>query len=93
MAQYRLVWDENVGYSGPLRPESPSVWDYILPAPPWPHSILIADDGTVVEKETPTVPETKAARTYIGGGRVFVVDDADPDYAALVAAGYTLEAL
>ena len=91
MALYRLVWDDKVGNSGPYR-DSPSdgPWDYIMPAPPWPRSLLIGYDDVVVARHDPTVPQTKAARTYIRGGSRYTVDDSDPDYQILVDAGYTL---
>lgn len=93
MTTYRLIWDDQVGRSGPNRPRSPSLWDYIKPAPAWPHSILIQQDETVEQISTPTQVQTKEARRYIQGGVHFLIEDTDPDYALLVAAGYNFEAV
>lgn len=82
------MWDENVGRQGPLRPPSPSVWDYIRPAPSWPNSILVFPDDTVQEISSPTQVQTKDARTYIRGGTHFTIEDTDPDYQLLIDAGY-----
>jgi hypothetical protein len=86
----QLVWTTPT--SGPYRPGlggAHQLWDYIAPAPVWPHSLLIADDGTVTERSSPTNDETLAARRHIKGGSDLRLEDTDQDYLDLVAAGYT----
>lgn len=66
------------------------LWQYFL-APPSQHSILIYDDGTVVERETFENDEIKAdnVHTFIYGGTDYRTDVGSFAYNALTAAGYT----
>jgi hypothetical protein len=71
------------------------LWAYFK-GPAAQNSIAIYNDGTVVEKATFDTSELrpeKGVKTFIPGGSDFRVFDTDPDYATLVAAGYTFRAL
>jgi hypothetical protein len=66
------------------------LWSYFLP-PPAQNSILIYDDGTVVERATFENDDTLAddVHTFILGGTDFRTEVGSFDYNALTAAGYT----
>ena len=66
------------------------LWQYFLP-PPSQHSILVYDDGTVVERETFESDDIKDpdVHTFIYGGTDFRTDVGSFVYEALTAAGYT----
>ena len=65
----------------------------VLPAAAGVADDLIQFDGTVEDIQTPTTKEIKASHTYIPGGHQFVTEKDSFAYTALVAAGYTLEAV
>jgi hypothetical protein len=66
------------------------LWQFFL-APPSQNSILIYNDGTVVERQTFVLSDIKDpdVHTYILGGTDFRTDVGSFDYDALTAAGYT----
>ena len=59
--------------------------------PPAQNSILIYNDGTVVEQQTFVNSEIldPAVRTFIHGGTDFRTDEGSFEYDALTAAGYS----
>jgi hypothetical protein len=65
------------------------LWQFFL-APPAQNSILIYNDGTVVEQQTFVLSDIKDpdVHTYILGGTDFRTDVGSFDYDALTAAGY-----
>jgi len=65
------------------------LWQFFL-APPSQNSILIYNDGTVVEQQTFVLSDIKDpdVHTYILGGTDFRTDVGSFDYDALTAAGY-----
>ena len=66
------------------------LWSYFLP-PPAQNSILVYNDGTVVERATFENDDTEDpdVHTYILGGTDFRTEVGSFDYDALTAAGYT----
>ena len=66
------------------------LWSYFLP-PPAQNSVIVYNDGTVVERETFENDETidPTVHTFILGGTDFRTDVGSFDYDALTAAGYT----
>jgi len=66
------------------------LWQFFL-APPAQNSILIYNDGTVLEQQTFVLSDIKDpdVHTYILGGTDFRTDVGSFDYDALTAAGYT----
>lgn len=66
------------------------LWDFFLP-PSSQHSILIYNDGSVVEGEAFENDEIKDpdVHTYIYGGTDYRTDVGTFEYNALTAAGYT----
>ncbi len=81
------------GTYGPYTPIDDGVsplWQFFLP-PPAQNSVLIYNDGTVVERdgfETDDIDDPNV-RTFILGGADFRTDVGSFDYTALTAAGYT----
>ena len=65
------------------------LWQFFL-APPAQNSILIYNDGTVLEQQTFVLSDIKDpdVHTYILGGTDFRTDIGSFDYDALTAAGY-----
>lgn len=65
------------------------LWQFFL-APPAQNSILIYNDGTVLEQQTFVLSDIKDpdVHTYILGGTDFRTDVGSFDYDALTAAGY-----
>ena len=65
------------------------LWQFFL-APPAQNSILIYNDGTVLEQQTFVLSDIKGpdVHTYILGGTDFRTDVGSFDYDALTAAGY-----
>lgn len=81
------------GTYGPRTAVGPGVsplWQFFL-SPPAQNSILIYNDGTVVEQETFENSDIKDSdvHTYILGGTDFRTDEGSFEYEALSAAGYT----
>jgi hypothetical protein len=79
--------------TGPRVVQGPGIsplWSYFLP-PSSQHSILIYNDGTVVERETFENDDIQDpdVHTWIYGGTDFRTDVGSFDYNALTAAGYT----
>ena len=66
------------------------LWSYFLP-PPAQNSILIYNDGTVIERETFENDDIQDpdVHTFILGGTDFRTDEGTFEYEALTAAGYT----
>ena len=71
-------------------PDVSPLWQFFL-SPPAQNSIIIYDDGTVVEQQTFENDDTLAdnVHTYILGGTDFRTDEGSFEYNALTAAGYT----
>lgn len=71
-------------------PDVSPLWQFFL-MPPAQNSIIIYNDGSVVEQQTFDNDDTLAANvhTYILGGTDFRTDEGSFDYNALTAAGYT----
>ena len=71
-------------------PDVSPLWQFFL-SPPAQNSIIIYDDGSVVERQTFENDDIQAANvhTYILGGTDFRTDEGSFDYDALTAAGYT----
>ena len=81
------------GTYGPRVVTGPGIsplWQFIL-MPPAQNSIIIYDDGSVVERQTFENDDTLApdVHTYILGGTDFRTDEGSFEYNALTAAGYT----
>ena len=81
------------GTYGPRVEYGPGVsplWTFFL-APPAQNSVIIYDDGSVVERATFENREIKSSdvHTFILGGTDFRTDVGSFDYDALTAAGYT----
>lgn len=81
------------GTRGPLVPVGPGIsplWQYFL-SPSSQNSILIYNDGTVVERQTFENDDIKDpdVHTFIYGGTDFRTDVGTFEYQALTAAGYT----
>lgn len=81
------------GTYGPRVVTGPGVsplWQFFL-MPPAQNSIIIYDDGSVVERQTFENDDTQApdVHTYILGGTDFRTDEGSFEYNALTAAGYT----
>lgn len=79
--------------TGPRVIQGPGIsplWSFFL-SPPSQHSILIYNDGTVVERETFENSDIKDSDVYawIYGGTDFRTDVGSFEYEALTAAGYT----
>jgi hypothetical protein len=79
--------------TGPRVIQGPGIsplWSFFLP-PSSQHSILIYNDGTVIERETFENDEIKDpdVHTWIYGGTDFRTDVGSFEYEALTAAGYT----
>jgi len=66
------------------------LWQFFL-SPSAQNSILIYNDGSVVERATFLNSDTQAedVHTFILGGTDFRTDEGSFDYEALTAAGYT----
>ena len=71
-------------------PDVSPLWQFFL-SPPAQNSIIIYNDGTVVEQQTFENDDIKDpdVHTYILGGTDFRTDEGSFDYNALTAAGYT----
>lgn len=84
-------------YAGPVahgRGVSP-LWQFFQ-SPPAQNSVVIYEDGGVVEMSTFNTADLRPeqnVRTFILGGTDFRCLDTSPDYTALLAAGYTFTAL
>lgn len=81
------------GTYGPYTAYGPGVsplWLYFL-SPPVQNSVLIYDDGTVVEQATfpNNVIQDPSVHTYILGGTDYQTEVGSFEYNALTAAGYT----
>lgn len=81
------------GTYGPVAPYGPGVsrlWLYFLP-PPAQNSIVIYDDGSVVEGVGFENDRIEASNVYmfILGGTNFTCEEGSFEYNALTAAGYT----
>lgn len=81
------------GTYGPRVQTGPGIsplWQFIL-MPPAQNSILIYNNGDVVEQQTfeNDVIQDPDVHTYILGGTDFRTDEGSFDYEALTAAGYT----
>ena len=81
------------GTYGPRTQTGPGIsplWQFFL-MPPAQNSILIYNDGSVVEQETFTNDDIldPSVHTFILGGADFRTDEGSFDYNALTAAGYT----
>ena len=81
------------GTQGPLTPVGEGVsplWQFFLP-PPSQNSVIVYDDGSVVEKQTFESDDIKdpSVHTYIHGGTDFRTDVGTFVYESLTAAGYT----
>jgi hypothetical protein len=81
------------GTYGPRMMQGPGIsplWSFFL-APPAQNSVIVYDDGSVVERETFENREIKASDVYlfILGGTDFRCDVGSFEYTALTAAGYT----
>jgi hypothetical protein len=81
------------GTYGPRVVTGPGIsplWQFFL-MPPAQNSILIYNNGTVVEQQTFVLSDIKDpdVHTYILGGTDFRTDIGSFDYEALTAAGYT----
>ena len=79
--------------TGPRVVQGPGIsplWSFFLP-PSSQHSILIYNDGTVIERETFENSDIKDpdVHTWIYGGTDFRTDVGSFEYEALTAAGYT----
>jgi hypothetical protein len=79
--------------TGPRVIQGPGIsplWSFFLP-PSSQHSILIYNDGTVIERETFENSDIKDpdVHTWIYGGTDFRTDVGSFEYEALTAAGYT----
>ena len=79
--------------TGPRVVQGPGIsplWSYFL-SPPSQHSILIYNDGSVVERETfeNSEIEDPDVHTWIYGGTDFRTDVGSFEYEALTDAGYT----
>ena len=68
------------------------LWEYFRPVPAQ-VSILVWDDGSVQEIQTPLNSQTKAAAVFIPGGHQFVTDEGSFAHTSLVNAGYEFEAV
>ena len=80
------------GTYGPRVAVGPGIsplWQFFL-SPPAQNSILIYNDGTVVEQETFQNKDIQAddVHTFILGGTDFRTDEGSFEYDALTAAGY-----
>ena len=73
-----------------LGPDVSPLWQFFL-APPAQNSILIYNDGTVVEQQTFENSDIQdpSVHTYILGGTDYRTDEGSFEYNALTAAGYT----
>ena len=71
-------------------PDVSPLWQFFL-SPPAQNSIIIYNDGTVVEQQTFENDDIQDpdVHTYILGGTDFRTDEGSFDYNALTAAGYT----
>lgn len=81
------------GTYGPRVQTGPGIsplWQFFL-MPPAQNSILIYNDGTVVEQQTFDNDDTQDpdVHTYILGGTDYRTDEGSFEYDALTAAGYT----
>ena len=82
----RATYGPRVEYGPGVSP----LWQFIL-MPPAQESILIYDDGTVVERQTFENEDIKdpSVHTYILGGTDYRTDEGSFEYNALTAAGFT----
>jgi len=82
----RATYGPRVDYGPGVSP----LWQFFL-APPAQESILIYDDGTVVEQQTFENDEIQdpSVHTYILGGTDYRTDEGSFTYNALTAAGFT----
>lgn len=82
----RATYGPRVEYGPGVSP----LWQFFL-APPAQESILIYDDGTVVEQQTFENSDIQdpSVHTYILGGTDYRTDEGSFEYNALTAAGYT----
>lgn len=88
MAQYTVG-----GIEGVLRNHvSDDFWTY-FPDPVTAHSLLVEQDGTVLEGFDFTTFQIDNALAYLQGGRQNYVEGPGEVYDALIAAGYTLTAI
>ena len=81
------------GTYGPRMTQGPGIsplWSFFL-GPPAQNSVMIYDDGTVVERQTFEDSDIKESDVYmfILGGTDFRCDVGSFEYTALTAAGYT----
>ena len=86
-----------VGTYGPSVPYGPGIsplWSYMR-MPPAQNSILIYDDGSVVEGAHLENDDIKGASVYlyIYGGTRFTCEVGSFEYNALLAAGYTFDVI
>lgn len=86
-----------VGTYGPSVPYGPGIsplWSYMR-MPPAQNSILIYDDGTVVEGAHLENDDIQGASVYlyIYGGTRFTCEVGSFEYDALLAAGYTFDVI
>ena len=82
----RATYGPRVEYGPGVSP----LWQFFL-APPAQESILIYDDGTVVERQTFENDDIQdpSVHTYILGGTDYRTDEGSFEYNALTAAGFT----
>lgn len=82
----RATYGPRVEYGPGVSP----LWQFFL-APPAQESILIYDDGTVVEQQTFENSDIQdpSVHTYILGGTDYRTDEGSFEYNALTAAGFT----
>lgn len=82
----RATYGPRVDYGPGVSP----LWQFFL-APPAQESILIYDDGTVVEQQTFENSDIQdpSVHTYILGGTDYRTDEGSFEYNALTAAGFT----
>lgn len=81
------------GTYGPRTQTGPGIsplWSFIL-MPPAQNSVIIYDDGSVVERATFSLEdiEDPTVHTFILGGTDYRTDEGTFEYDALTAAGYT----
>ena len=82
----RGTYGPNVIYGPDVSP----LWTFIL-MPPNQKSVIVYNDGSVVERATFTNDEIQddSVHTFIYGGSDFRTDEGSFEYNALTAAGYT----
>ena len=90
MIQKQLLGRGTYGPRVMTGPGISPLWQFFL-APPAQNSILIYNDGTVLEQQTFVLSQIQDedVRIYIQGGTDFRTDEGSFEYEALTAAGYT----